>query len=58
MKSRARRGELDGIAIVTSSAEFPHELAMKIGVADPLNLLATVTVAQRRLARVADPATN
>jgi hypothetical protein len=55
---RARRGELDGIAIVTSSADYPNELAMKIGNADPLALLATVTVAQKRLARVADPVTN
>ena len=54
---RACRGELDGIAIVTSSADYPHELAMKIGNADPLNLLATVAIAQRRLAKVADPQT-
>ena len=55
--TRSRRGELDGIAIVTSSADYPHELAMKIGNADPLNLLATVAIAQRRLAKVADPQT-
>ena len=37
-------------------AHLPRELAMKIGNADPLVLLATVTVAQRRLAKSGRPA--
>ena len=52
---RARRGELHGIAIVTSSTQFPHELAMRVEMADPMAMLATLAIAQRRLARLADP---